>query len=473
MRKTSVLIITLLSVLLCAVVVWQWVLYSNDVTELVDERDKTMSQHVLVTVEQKEMTIKQVFSNLDAGELYSATVPKDAVNFSCTIETGEPCEVSNTPYAVKATGSELQFEYSLPFQPSAEEILMNNWLVLLKDLSFINTKVEIVDKLHKKGTWVTGIPFKGFKQKELVGYSVFEGRGSNPSLYWQNRSLVSFSDQEGFSYYESLKPKTGTYKFNNLAGLAENQHLSVVFTSKGHLVRGSGLLLIDGAVAKNDLEKQIAISLLLVKFPGLPAKENWLLEAFASMITNQPATGKKGQTMIREMQDKLTAEEVNRLIRYIVGSHSNLDQIKLDEQLSRMKGLKTRFFVLNRANDSGLYPLLFIESRSMIANGRKISSLDIVLDGEKRLFPFLATMKSLGYEARAYNGSASIQVKKGSIQYSFNLKNKTYTMNGNRYGLLENPFRNINGTTYVEKAWLEAIFKMSIKESEDEIILSL
>jgi hypothetical protein len=82
-------------------------------------------------------------------------------------------------------------------------------------------------------------------------------------------------------------------------------------------------------------------------------------------------------------------------------------------------------------------------------------------------------MKSLGYEAAAYNGSATIQVKNGSVQYSFDLKNKTYTMNGNRYGLLDNPFRKINGTIYVEKAWLEAIFKISIVESEDEISLSL
>jgi hypothetical protein len=82
-------------------------------------------------------------------------------------------------------------------------------------------------------------------------------------------------------------------------------------------------------------------------------------------------------------------------------------------------------------------------------------------------------MKAFGYEAAADRDYSSIRIKNNQDAYSFNLQNNTFTMNGKSFGLLDNPFRNINGSFYVQKHWLEAIFKLSIEEGKSEINVSL
>lgn len=473
MRKASVLIITLLCAILCAAVVWQWLVYSNKTSEITPQPDESVLQHVKINMNQGKMHIQQVFSKLKEEQNYNVIIPENAENFSCTTGTGEQCDQTGDPAFVKAKGTQLEFKYTLSVMSSAKEILLNDWLVLLKGQEWMTTKIEIVDRLHPKGTWVAGIPLKGFKQKELVSYFVFEGQGPNPSLYWQNSNLVIFSEQRGISYYGGSKRNIETYKFNHLEAFTEKHHLAVVLRNKGHTVRGSGLVLIDGTTEKDELEKQLAISFLSLQFPGITASDNWLLDAFASLITKQSAEDSKSILMIREMQNKLSAEEVNQLIRYIADSNSTLDHESLDEQLARMKGMKTRFFTLNKANDSSTYPLIFIDTRNVVAYGRKITNLDIVSDKNKQMFPFLATLKTLGYETAENKGTTSIKIKNDKLNYTFNLKNSTFTKNGKSYGLLENPFRVINGTIYVEKSWLEAVFGISIVENEEEIVLSL
>jgi hypothetical protein len=351
MKKASVLIITGISVLLCAAVFWQWLHFSTKTSKTDKEPNEGVSQSVIVNVEQHEFHIKQVFSDLKGEKYYTAAIPKNALNLSCKTESGEACDVNRKTNALKTAGSQLTFEYNLNGNPSDSEILLNNWLVVLKELPSLSIKIEIIDKQHQNGTWAAGLPLKGFKEKELVSYSVFEGDGYNPSIYWNSSRLVNDTSQEGISYYRA-KSSAPSHKFSNLDAFAANQHVSVIFRDKGQIVRTGGLLLVDGTLSKDELEKQLAITFLASKFPGLPAGENWLLDGFASLITNQPASARKSQSIIQEMKNKLTSDELKQFVRFIAENNTPLSHQKLDEKLAKIKGMETLFFTLNKENNS-------------------------------------------------------------------------------------------------------------------------
>jgi len=243
--------------------------------------------------------------------------------------------------------------------------------------------------------------------------------------------------------------------------------------SENRIVHGNGLLLAASSLSKNELEQQLAISFLSRKIQGLSPNGNLLLEALATLITKQPASNPKSRAIVRELQTKLTSAELNDFTIFLSGSEKSIDYTELDDKLAAIKGMETTFFSLNKQDDSSLYPLLFNDGRRLIANGKRIIDWDIIVEGDGKLFPFIKTMSSLGAKTTIDQQLNLIKVTSDSSMYSFNLKNHTFVMNGESFGLLENPFKLINGIVYIEGKWLKAIFQVSFEESEEEIVLSM
>jgi hypothetical protein len=472
MKKVSVLIISVLFIVLSATVVWQWVLYSNKTGQVTSKPVEDIIQSVTVKVDQKGLAIKQVFNNLQNGSSYGAITPEQATDLVCTTSDGAPCQYDLETNSIKAKGDSLQFEYFIKFDPAAVEFILNDWLVLLSEPGTTMTRIEIVDRIHPKGTWVAGLPVKGYRQMEVVDYYVFEGKGENPSIYWENKGLNKFSGQRGIHYYSSSKEHSGIYQFDSLKTFAENDHMSVVFNNDNRIVHGNGLLLAPSSLSKNELKKQLAISLLSRRFQGLKPDERGVLDALASLVTNEPATTSKNEAIVSELQTKLTTAELSEFILLLGEGGSDIDHSVLDERLASIKGMHTNFFTLNKQDETGPYPLLFNDGRRLIANGQEVSDWDVVIEGDKELFPLKETLSLFGFDIKSDPNLNWIKVKSSRSLYSFNLKNKTFVTNEQTFGLLESPFKKINGKVFIEKQWLEAIFKLSIEESEEEIVLS-
>jgi hypothetical protein len=472
MKKASVLIISVLFIVLSATVVWQWILYSNKTGQVSSKPVETITQSVTVKVDQKGLAIKQVFNNLQNGSLYGAIIPEQASDMVCTNSDGAPCQYEFETQSIIAKGEKLQFEYFINSDPAAVEFILNDWLVLLSELGTAMTRIEIVDRVLLKGTWIAGLPVKGYRQLEVVNYYVFEGKGENPSIYWENKGLNKYSGQKGIHYYSSSKEQSGIYQFDSLKGLAENDHISVVFNNDNRIVHGNGLLLVPSSLSKNELEKRLAMSLLSRRFQGLEPNESGILEALASLVTNEPANTSKNQAIVRELKSKLTITELSDFILLLGESENNIDHSMLDEHLASIKGKHTNFFTLNKQDKTGFLPLLFNDGRRLIANGQKVNDWDVLIEGETKLFPLNETMSLFGADTNTDPNFTWIKVTSSSSHYSFNLNNKTFVMNGQTFGLLESPFKKINGKVYIEKHWLEAIFKVSVEESEEEIVLS-
>jgi hypothetical protein len=469
MKKASVLIITVLIVILGGTVAWHWIAFSKKTADVESEPEEKVTMAVTVKVNQAGMNITQVFSNINDNRKYQVIIPTQAGAVNCMYEDGTPClDVVQSP-STKVKGTRLQFEYIIKSDPGVE-LLLNDWLVMLKDINITETSVEIVDQLRRKGTWVAGLPLKGYKQMEAVNYYVFEGKNMNPSIYWQEKSLSKLTGQRGIDYY-TFSMDQAVYQFDSLKNFAMNQHLSVIMHEGNRVVRGNGILLAGNKLTDKEFEQQLAISFLSSKFNPLAKVDNWILESLASLVTNQQPGNTKSQAIVSELKDTLTGAELNDFMNSFYSS-STIDHLSLDEYMSSIKGLKTSFFTLNMQEGPGVFPLLFMDTRSVVVNGTEMDGIGVVIKGEKQLFPLAPTLEALGFKTKLGPDRRSLEILSASRTYFFNLENKTFIHNGQSFGLLENPFQNIDGQYYLEKHWLNAIFKVSVKENKENIILS-
>ena len=473
MKRASVLFITLIMIFLCAAVAWQWIIFSKESGLSLNLPPEKINQEIHVKAEKAGLNIKQVFSNLEQGRKYDINIPGRIENLTCLDGEGAPCKDDLENQSFKARGTRLQLEYIVKVDTSAVEFLLNDWLVSLVEEGVNNTRIELVDKLQRKGSWVAGIPLKGYKQMDLVNYYVFEGFGNIPSLYWQNTSLAKLSGQKGINYYSRSQDQLPIYEYDSLINVINKSHLSVIFNNDNRIVQGNGLVLISKSLSRNELEHQLATALISMKLTQLNKDEEWLLEALASLVTKGTAMNPKAYAVVKELSGKLTKAELNEFTEILYHDHSSLTHRKLDDHLAGIRGMRTDFFTLNKLEDNPFYRLLFKDDRRIIVNGENSNDINIAIDGDRKLYPFVKTMETLGFQTVTDPGMKWIKVSSIGNEYSFNLTNNTFVLNGENFGLLENPFEVINRTVYVEQRWLNGVFKISIEESNQEIVLAV
>jgi len=461
MKKVSTLMTSGLFIVICAAVLWQWNTFSEERGRPA-ERKEEPSIVTSVRVESNQLLVKQTFHGLESNRQYQAVIPAQAAEVKCTDAEEKPCGDGFLP-----KGEKIQFEYILKTGPGLS-LLLNDWMIVLKEAEVNKTRIEIIDQYNRKGTWAAGLPLKGFKQTELLRYYVFEGVLSTPSLYWQEKPLFKLNGQKGINYYISKKEQI-IYEFDSLGTFSDN-HLSVVITEGQSAILGTGLLLVGNMLTDKEIERQLATAFLASKFGSDRGKEGWTIEALASLVTKQEPESAKSKAMVRELANALTAEETTAFITYF-SKERHLDVSSLDEYLSLIKGMNTKFFLKNSQKGQAGFPMLFTDARSVIVNGNQKDELEVVIKGGEQLFPLVPTMAALGYKAKIGTDFKVLELSSDSSQYSFNLKNKTFILDGQSFGLLENPFQYLNGEWYLEKRWLHAIFKVRISESDERIFL--
>ncbi|WNF24363.1 hypothetical protein [Mesobacillus jeotgali] len=463
MKKVSILMISGLFIIICAAVLWQWHVFSKNSDKPAGPKEE-LSIIAAVKVEENRLLVKQTFRGLDANRQYKAVIPAQLTEVNCTDAAGNPCEDG---FEKLPKGKDIQFEYMIESGPGFS-LLLNDWMIVLKDASFAKTRIEIVDHYNRKGTWAAGLPLKGFKQTELLHYYVFEGENSNPSLYWQEKPLFKLSGQKEIKYYTSHKEQA-IYEFASLARLSD-KHLSVVITDGQRAVHGNGLLLAGNKLNEKELERELASALLASKFGTDRGKEGFTLEALTSLVIKQEPENAKSKAMAAELENTLSAIETVDFITYF-SKERQLDASSLDKYLSSIKGMNTKFFLQNSTEDQEFFPLLFTDARSVIVNGKERDELEVVVKNDEHLFPLVSTMAAIGYKTKVGTDFTIMELSSASSKYSFNLKNKTFMIDGQSFGLLENPFKYINGEWYLEKQWFHGIFKVEISEKSDSFIL--
>jgi hypothetical protein len=466
LSRTSFFIFMILTAVIGGLLFWQWKAYSEKNDSLGRKQSESARQEITVESTANELKILQTISGLAEGKEYKVSVPEKVSSWKCLGEEGKPCKSNDRlPDTYLAEKGKIIFSYSIALSHNASSFLLNDWLVTLPNVTISSSKLEVVDYAKRGGSWVAGLPLKGNKQLDFIDYFVFEGESGSFSLYWQKKTLENVKNIPQISIFAESKD------IEHVAlslPFAEFPYFSVVITDSYPEVQGEGIIVLKKY--QQDALERIAFDLYFhTKFSKAKIEEQWMADVFSAYFTKQKSWEAKGEKILQELTYKLSEHELEEFMSSIIQEKGSLSAKKLDDRLSKQKGLKTRFFILNKEKAAPFIPLSFFDSRKVFMNGEERKGIEIYYQNEKRFYPFTDVLTGLGYEIKQITDEKSLILKKGNNNYRFYTDRKIFIYNEEEYGLLENPFHELNGKVYIEEKWLMALFKAKIEENEHQI----
>ncbi|MBU8877697.1 hypothetical protein BGM26_01675 [Bacillus sp. FJAT-29790] len=470
MWRAFILVFMILTTSIGGMLFWQWKAYSKQYIPI-NENDEKIVQEITVQTSKEELQITQKLTGLTTGKEYRMTIPESLLRWSCIKAKGEGCETKDE-HAFLSENNEIMFEYNISVSNEKKSFLLNDWTTVLPEVEIKSTSIEIIDSVRRKGTWVTGMPLKGHKEMDLIDYYYFTGIGDTPSIYWQLSPLEIKQSHNGIVYYTNQLGSSADYSFNEIKELTNFPSVSVVLSDENAEITGKRIILTHG-IDEEMLKRKLINYFYEEKFKGIPSNEQWILDVFTSATANLPAKTEKGKAILLEMNKKLSEEELTLFFKQLNSGPQKLTTQTLDNFMGKLKGYNTRFFTLNKDKSAPFVPLYFSDPRKVTIMGKEKKDIKVMIEEGNMLYPFIDTMRELGFEVKSLADQEMILLTKGSNSYRFYLNRNIFIYNEEDYGLLESPLTNLNGKIYMNKQWIQTIFNISINEGTQEIRLSL
>ncbi|MCM3600308.1 copper amine oxidase N-terminal domain-containing protein [Robertmurraya korlensis] len=460
----------ILSAVICGLLFWQWDAYSKEMDQPVDR--ELASQKISIHTESDKLVITQKLSGLTGKKEIPFALPSGVTIWQCLLEDGRKCEKQEESVtSIKPDNKgNIQIQFTLPIKPNEKAFLFNQWLASFSNVDVTDTKVELTDSTKRNGTWAMGIPLIGNKKLDLIDYYVFEGQLANPSLYWQADSLVQEEVDSKLMIYSEQEGNLGQ-TFTSIQQISNRSHLTVVITNQLQEGNGNGIIITRPDIKPEMLEKKLLYSLLKLKFDNLPIEQSWLVDLHVSLLLNSQSQISKSNQVIQELKLKLTEEELESYLQTFLSEGNVYTPQKLDEILVKVMGKPTMFFEDNKNEDSNLVPLYFLEKRNISLKGKIQKDLHIIYMGDQKLFPFVETLSSLGFQVKVLSDNETLLLTKGLNSYRFYVNQNIFIYNEEDYGLLENPLTKLNETIYINYQWLTSLFNIQIDEDENTVYL--
>ncbi|WP_057769608.1 stalk domain-containing protein [Cytobacillus dafuensis] len=473
MWKSIILVLIAMTTFIGGMLLWQWKAYSKQ-NNLNNESTERAIQEITVHSNEKELQISQKIIGLTSGKEYKVSKPDSLFHWSCKDKEGKACDSGDeNPNTFKANQNQLVFEYTIPVQTNGSAFLLNEWVTNIPDLAITSSSIEIIDKARRGGTWIAGAPIKGYKEMDLIDYYYFDGIGIPSSLYWQPKPIQKKqSEMEKVFLYGSQGLENMNH-FQEIKSLKGFPFVSVVFTDQYHEENGKGIMIVSPNTNEDELKQKLINYYFEKKFKDISKDQYWIIDVFTSYTINEAAKTTKGKAILEELGNKLSEEELNSFFKKASECSEMLTLKQLDHYLSELKGWKSKFFISNGERTDSIIPLYFYDFRKVIVSGKEEKGIEVVIDQEKRLFPFVQTMEALGYDVQVLSDKETIFLAKGRNSYRFFLNQNIFIYNEEDYGLLESPLLNINGNIYMNKEWIETLFKVNIEVGNEEINISL
>ncbi len=460
----------ILSAVISGLLFWQWDAYSKEMEHPADM--ELASQNISIKTEIDTLVITQKLSGLTGKKEIPFALPSGVITWQCLLEDGSECEKQEESVASLKPDNKgnIQIQFTLPIKANEKAFLFNQWLALFSNVQVTDTKVELIDSTKRNGTWVMGIPLIGNKKLDLIDYYVFEGQLANPSLYWQANSLLQEEVDSKLMIYSEQEGNLGQ-TFNSLQQISNRPHVTVVITNQLQEGNGNGMIITRPDIKPEMLEKKLLYSLLKLKFDNLPMEQSWLVDLHVSLLLNSESQISKSNQIIQELKLKLTEKELESYLQTFLSEEILFTPQKLDDLLESVTGKPTSFFDDNKNEDTNLIPLYFLEKRNISVKGKIQKDLHIIYMGDQKLFPFVETVSSLGFQVKVLSDNETLLLTKGLNSYRFYVNQNIFIYNEEDYGLLENPLTKINHTIYINYQWLTSLFNIQIDEDENTVYL--
>jgi len=468
-RTAFVIFITLITTI-SGMMLWQWKAYSKQNISIEENGEKVV-QEIMVKTDNDHLLITQKIVGLTPGREYTTILPDSLQDWSCVKEDGEDCEsVDENPHTYLPEDNEIQFQYIITVPNDNSAFQIDDWTTILPEVSIKRTELEISDRIRREGSWVAGLQLQGFREMDLIDYYLFSGDGDAPSLYWQPQSLNHFDAGMDVDYYFEKPRMENAMQFKEIKSLEDFPFVAVVLSEQYRERSGKGIVFSPAKSTDAELKRQLINYYFEEKYNFA---EKWLLDVFTSYTVKQPAVTEKGKAVLAELNNKLSEEEIKEFFSLVNHGNESMSAQKLDNFLKKIKGNSTRFFSLNKEDSKSFIPLYFYDDRKIMIGNGEVKGIEVVIDKGKMLYPFIETMKALGFELKVLPDQETILLMKENNSYRFYLNSNIFIYNEEDYGLLESPLTNFNGNIYMNKQWIEALFKVKFEEDEEKIKLSL
>lgn len=469
-RHALIVFITALIFVIAGALFWQWHSYA-DGQKPESSLQITANQQIQLNVKRDSIQVEQIFRDLPNDSFYQIVPPAGNIKWLCIDQSGKPCLTDkNDVQLLKPQKGELRIQYTLPTEKQQDSLWLSDWTASLKGVTIQSTKIEVTDFAYRSGTWVTPYPLKGHKEQMYIDYSVFEGKGDASTIYWQRVPLyLNRTIQNLFVYSENPNEKFSALP--NQLKLKNNQNFAVIQSTRIQSRESNGIFVIGSELNSDAIQKFAFTNDLKQRLKRGGQAEAWLTDTFLSLYFHQPPVTKKSQFIINELQKQLDQRQMDKFVAEVT-SLNVIGTKEIDNSLGDLKGLKTRFFSSNAAQKEDLISLDFYETRTVYANGKKVADMDVLLVDQKQYYPFSALMKMLRYQVQNNSVDNSISLQKNRKSYRFYLNEHGFEFNGEKYGILSDPFSMKQGTLYISQEGFQNIFKINVKKSENAIFLT-
>ncbi len=467
-RQFTIWFVMALILTVASVLGWQWYLYTGQkpVTKQVIVES---NQEITINTQPDSLKIIQVFRGVPNDSFYKVIAPVAIQKWTCVNEQGKPCKTAAVG-VVKPQNGEIRLQYVLARTNQQNTLLLTDWTATLQNVNIASTKIEIVDSAYRSGTWVTAFPQIGHKELMYIDYTVFEGKGSDTSLYWQREPLYLVGKSGQLQFY-SENPNENLSSVLPKSIVENGAPVSIVKTNRIVPQILDGMVMSDQNLSAEAIRQIVLKNDLNHRFKQSGQARDWLVDVFLSLQLQQPAGTDKGKYIVNELKSQLNQEQLSELSAEVF-RRSKIGPADLDAILSKQKKMETAFFQSNSKENGALMALVFFDKRMLYANGKRAAGIHPLIVNKQLYFPFVKTMELLAFKIQLNPADRSIILKKAGEDYLFYPNENRFQLNGEKYGLLNNPFLQNSGTLYISQAGFQSIFKAKVTESTNTIAIT-
>ncbi|HYK74669.1 MAG TPA: hypothetical protein VEV44_16360 [Pseudoneobacillus sp.] len=454
MKKVFILLVFCSTLTLSLLLKWQWHAYSSESSK---SAVSSANQKIQIVSSSNNININQTFSGLNPKKEYKIMVPNLISDWTCETKSGESCKSNDqNPTTFQPEDGVIKIVYSIPINRDDLFTILSNWKMKLYGVSIQHSSIAIAESYHRKGTWIAGLPFKAYKELDLIDFFSFEGDGDFETLYFQKKPFIFHYQEIFYGYYSNGQEnkKLNLSKYSQL----KKKNFTVIVSSDFLTYENKDMLIVKNTQPITDIDHSLVTQFFKYK---LENETDWLVSLFTSFSFNNKSPIKKTNEILNELNRELSSSELQEFYQKVAGSPSTLGVKELDQILGEVKGLKTSFFQKNIEANSNV-PLYFMETKLVNFKEEKEKKAELIYMDSKRLYPIETMLSIIGYKISQVDDKLNLNKK--SFYYQFDLNHNLFLFNGHDYGLLESPIVEVNHHYYMDQNWLQTLFKISIKE---------
>lgn len=466
MRKSGRVIFLILSLTLIAIIYWQWTDFTGKSThsEIIDVEHQIEISHI-----KDRLLISQTFFNVRGQEI-PVHYPESATNFKCGLEQNIDC-----PEFINAKNKNIHFHYEIPFDPTQNSSVLQDWYVKFDNMNIKETTINISVDNELTGEWVTSAPLIYNEEMENVHYFSFESKDNmNFPLIWSKESLTYATiDGKVFIYSQGEVNGNQFSYFKNFTHLTNKTFPTLILTDNVPFESVPNVVVAGVNDRLDQIELQWTKQFLMDNYWSGKEEDRWIIDLLAAYMTDTEPDESLYPHWV-ELKSNLTDSEKKQWFALILQGDRHIDAKVLDEYLGTIKNLETNFFEKCESDLGSAVDMYFTLDKPIVIHGEKQHNEYAIVKDQHVYFPFEQIVTEFGFDFKQISDS-EFYLTNGVDVYRFYRNRDIFIKNEEQYGFFAKesiePILDFDGEIYVSEKVFTDILDIKILKLPEEIFI--